>query len=533
MSARLHISTVSDNNLRNHLMSTKDRAYCRILDYLDDHDEELAELARATCVDMTLGNPRSKTGITLLSPDKDTRAMIKKLAYSSNPAEASRACDILNAHILRGSYASGADFKRNSDNIPNSLYPSQKVVINGVTGDVVTFASGATASPAKFVSAKGNLAVWILKGGSIPTDGAVAKDIRPARGGKSSKAGGYSQSVADDLSKKLRWQIAITVESEYALSHQKRSLTGSAEVNPFVRCVMSLVQYIHKKNPELLRNEVLPLLSLGPIDFYFLVEPHSQTGSKYLLSEDIISGWWAERATHSGAEGCELVGMLLSENAGRESELIDQITKIRKTVYSQCRDRGCVKVVEKVYQELSANNRIGSVANVFPDATASKYRDDPELKMLQDELRFLAHCGFTDLEKSAFDAGSFNQLVQMIAEYMYKLSGLPADRNAGRKLLNDVTLRYAIQPTDKIEAIGAFVQSTCFLHIPVSREGAVNMKQKNSVDQPETGSNIVWNVALGNYETHARGTYGNKDLEAALAACSPEVADRIRAALWK
>lgn len=513
-------------------MSTKDRAYCRILDYLDDHDEELAALARATCVDMTLNNARPKTGLTLLSPDKDTRAMINKLAYSSNPAEASRACDILNAHILRGFYPTGAEFKRSSDNIPNSLYPSQKVVVKGVTGDTVTFASGATATPAKFVSAKGNLAVWTMKGGSIPTDGAPAAVVRAARG-KVSKSGGYGQSVADDLSKKLRWQIAITVETEYALHQQKRSLTGSHEANPFVRCAMSLVQYIEKKDPELLRNEVLPLLCLGPIDFYFLVEPHSQTGSKYLLSEDMISGWWAERATHSGASGCKLVSDLLAENAGRESELVDQITKIRKEVHSQCRDRNCVKVVEKVYQELSNNNRIGSVTGVFPEATARKYRDDTELKMIQDELRFLAHCAFTDIESAAFDAGAFNQLTQMIGEYMHRLSALPADRNAGRKLLNDVTLRYAIQPTDKIEAIVAFVQSTCFLHVPLSQAGAANMKQKNSVNQPEPGTSVVWNVLLGNYETHARGTYGNKDLEAALAACSPEVAERIRAAMWK
>lgn len=494
------------------------KTYCRIIDYLEATDPDLAQLVRGTCVDMTLGSTKGKPGVTLLIPDKDYRAKITKLAYSSDPDEASQACDMLNAIILRDVFKSGADFMAKRANIPNSLYPSQHVGVKDVKGNTVTFESGASATlDTKFAdsSKKKNLAVWHLKGELPVTSDRPAKIERsmgrgaPGAKGSKSKAGGYDNATAIELSKNLRWRIAVAIENEYALSLLQSQTGGRSNPDPFVRCAMSLVEYLNDKAPDVLKA-ALPLLSLSKADFYFLVEPHRD--GDYLVNDAFIENWWSSRATHSTGAGCKILDGLNSGNA----KSLPDIDRARKELLQRCTDRKCVEHVEAAYR--------------------AKYGSEEEasLKLLQDELRFLIHCSFEELEAAPYDSGKFGEIVNMIGEYMHKMSGSAAERKAGNKIFNAATLKYSIAPSDKIETIKCFINSTYFMFTPLSIAEARAIP-KSHTTMPGPSAKGLWNITAANqqkYSEHSR-LLPNAELETLLKDVDAGLAEKIRAALKK
>lgn len=498
---------------------SKFKTYCRIIDYLDATDPDLAQLVRGTCVDMTLGSTKGKAGITFLVPDKDYRAKIAKLAYSSDPAEASQACDMLNAIILRDVFKSGADFMAKRSNIPNSLYPSQHVGVAKTSGNTVTFESGAVATlDAGFAdsSKKKNLAVWHLKG-EIPvtTDKPAKIERKPAgRGTKAAgKHGGYDQEVASSLGKQTRWKIAVTVENEYALCLMQRQVSGRLAADPFVRCAMSLVEFLADKDPATLQN-VLPLLSVSKADFYFLLEPHKD--GEHIVANHLIEEWWSQRASHNTGRGCEILDAELAKQGNGKQ--LPEIDRIRKEVLSQCRDRNCVNYIANAY--------------------VAKYGEGPaQDKLLQDELRFLIHCSFEELESVPYDAGKLGEIVNMIGEYMHKMNGTAVEREAGNKLLNAKALKYAIAPSEKIETIKCFVNSTYFMFVPLSAAEARSVP-KSHTEKPRPDTKGVWNITSSNiqkYATHHRivESAQHPELESVLKDVDAGLAQRIRDALKK
>lgn len=498
------------------------KTYCRIIDYLRDHHPEVHEVLLSTCAEMSLISRRNRSGVTFLVPTGDHLKQIRKLAFSSNPDDAGRACDMLNALSLRNVYKSAADFMSDRQNIANSLNPYQQVELEKASGTAVTFASGASASLDKdFIDASRdrNLAVWILKG-EIP----VTTD-RPAQIKKKVK-GGYSQSVATELSKKLRWRIAVAVEAEYSM----KRMTG-ASGDPFVRSAMSLVEYLHENgHHEILHGRVMPLLSISKADFYLITEPHRSAG-EYLIPDSFIEEWWNKRASHGAARGCTIVDEHFAASSEKEKseQVLREVAKLRESLIAEIesRPRDAVKAVQQVYEEFSQTNRVGAVENVLPQQTAAMYASDHHLKMLQDELRFLIHCAFHDLESREFDSGRFSEITNMVAEYMHKMAGTEKDIQSGRKLLSQAAMRYSIQPSDHAQDIIAFVNSTCFMHVPMCREVAETLP-KSRTQYSETK---LWNIAKDNYETHERTVRGNETLEKLLAEVAPELAEQIRNAV--
>jgi hypothetical protein len=494
-----------------------------LIDYLDATDPDLAALVRGTCVDLTLGSTKGKAGITLLIPDKEYRAKISKLAYSSDPAEASQACDMLNALILRDVFKSGADFMAKRANIPNSLYPSQHVGVKDVKGSTVTFESGAVATlDSGFAdsSKKKNLAVWHLKGEIPVTSDKPAKIERgpSGRGPKGGKMrGGYDQGVATELSKNLRWKIAAAVENEYALCLLQRQVAGRLTQDPFVRCAMSLVEFLHDKAPDTL-NLVLPLLSVSKADFYFLIEPHKD--GDWTVPDAMIEEWWKLRASHSAGAGCKIIDELLAGKNGKQQ--YDENRKIAGALLQQCNDRNCVDKIEAAYN------------------AKYKVEEEASLKLLQDELRFLIHCSFEELEAyPVYDGGKLGEIVNMIGEYMHKMTGSAAERKSGNKMLNAKMLKYAIAPSDKIDTIKCFINSTHFMFVPMTASEARSIP-KSHTERPSPDVKGVWNIASANiqkYSTHHRLADGTtntgSELEAVLKEVDPALADRIRAAVSK
>ena len=250
----------------------------------------MAELLRGTCADMSLNSTKGKPGVTFLMPqDEKYIKEITDLAYSDDPKKANTACNMLNALILRDVFKTPADFMAKQKNIPNSLYPSQHVVVSGAEGKTIKFASGATAVlDTAFIdaSSKTNLAIWKLTG-RIPHEGGTPADLSMAKKGKGGKAGSYQPST--EQSRSLRFQIAIAVENAYALHCLQKKNGGAHAVDPFCKHAFSLIDFIHKSgNMSLLQDKILPLIHGDQLDFYLLVEPHRGTVGSYMIDDATI-----------------------------------------------------------------------------------------------------------------------------------------------------------------------------------------------------------------------------------------------------
>jgi hypothetical protein len=205
------------------------------------------------------------------------------------------------------------------------------------------------------------------------------------------------------------------------------------------------------------------------------------------------------------------------------------VDSVRSEVDQQCRDRKCVELIQAKYAATD-------YSKLFPPQAAARYQADPELKLLEDELRFLIHCSFTELENEPYDAGKLSEIVNMIGEYMHKMSGTDEEKRRGRKLLNNEALRFAVAPSDKIEAVRCFVKSTCFMHIPLPRSENDKWKKSHTELRPSPELKGIWNIDLINQQNiHHRIVDGtaraDSDLESILAKLDPKLADSIRSAV--
>lgn len=525
----LSYSTMSD---------TKFKTYCRIMDYLlsPAGDREFGELLRGTCADMAVTSTGGKPGITLLIPqDKALRKKIADLAYSVDPKDAAKACDMLHAMVLKDYFGDAADWKTKT--VINSLYPAQVVEVASASGNSVTFKNGAKAErDDKFISSAQHkkLAVWKLTG-EIP----VTTDKPAPAQSKGKKKGAYeaTPSVMDNL----RWKIGAAVENEYAAECSARSgRIGGAMGAPkyhrevFVEYTMSLVDFIigqscdkktgmpDDKN-DLFWERVLPLISFHNVDFYNLVEPHKVNvpSSDYLIPDYVIRDWWEQNRTQcfivygdgSVAEKCcKALSSAPSKWAGcaiysSRSRLQDTIDRLRRRVFKcvQGQPRAAINPIAEAYAKLAEENTIDGLGPVFPAGLAAYYAREKNLKMAQDELRYITYMKFRQLERSmSFDAGLFREITDIIGNYGHAAN--PEERARAMLLLNAERLPKMIQPQEKVNEICWFVNSTQFLFVPMTADEAKNPKYKDIVERlsAQDTTNAVLNLEKAIHLKHDR-----------------------------
>jgi len=497
------------------------KTYCKIIDYVDAVDPEFATIARGVCSDLPMGSLRGKPGITLLLPkDKAFRAKLEKLAYSDKTEEANQAGELINALIIRDIMRTPSDWK--SREVSNSLFPAQAVEVASTTATEVVFKSGARAvldTKFKDASRRGNLAIWTLTAGNIPvTTDKPAKKLTMGKPG--AKTGGYA--VDNHAARSDRFKIALAVENEYAIHRVQADIGGPVRRDVYMEYTMSLINHIMnvRKDTALLYDKVLPLLSCDKLDFYLLVEPHKEGGS-YLLDDDLIREWWTQRTPCITRDVIAAVQQLLNSGEGARvytdrAGLMESIAPLRTRVsqFADSRPRGVAEEIHKMYAELESTNMIGGGANVYPQGLAAYYKANPGLKLIQDELRFLTFGAFTRLENNKFDYGAFHELTNGIGECLHANS-LEA-RASAQRLINKNSVRYLISPSEIINEINIFANSTMFLYIPLLGEESENLKQKSSIARPNPDNIVIYNIAAANYARHNRILWDNNGIIDAL-----------------
>lgn len=474
------------------------KTHCRIIDYIESTDADLAQVIRGVCADGSLGSTKGRPGTTFLMPqDKAFIKKISDLAFSSDVDDADKANDMINALIIRDVFKTPGEWMAHKDDIPNALYPSQHVEVESATATEIIFKSGARATldkNFKDASRRKNLAVWKLTG-EIPVTkdkNATNKYTRQAKG----KTGGYAASTVE--SQNLRFQICKQVEQEFAAAAMQKKGAwinyGRAAVGVYHVYTQSLINWmLNNGHGELVRDRVIPIISLDVVDFYFLVEPH-KTGTNMLLSDAIIKGWWDNK---NSAEKQKYVfnhvGMLQNKTSANgalvyanRAKIVAEINLARKKVTGiiESKPRAGPEMIEKIYKELEANNSIGAASPIYPADLAAFYNQEAGLKLVQDELRYLSFAIFQKLD-SNFDLGLFHEVTNMIGECLH--AGNPDDRSRCLRLLNTKTIKYLIAPTEKIQEIHMFVECGMFLYIPLT----IAEIEASGVKRPTVGNIVV------------------------------------------
>lgn len=520
--------------------------YCTILDYLDAKHPEFAQIIHGLCIRGALTSLHGKNGITLLMPmDKDYVAEIEKLAYSSSIADAEKATNMVLALIVRDVFKTPTEWK--SKEAPNALKASQALVVKSVSGAEVIFDSGAKATIDKnFVGRKDNIAVWNLTG-RIPVTTDKPASARPA-GAKpagAKRVGGYVP--LEDQWDNERFKICKAVEMAYAIRRNEhcklvcrgqRSMHDARWVDPFVEHSMSLLHYIaNVKRDKKLFDKVLPLIGCDKMDFYFLIQPFAT--ENFLIPGDLIIDWYAQHHTmpfvlasmHS--QICAALNEHTSNGDtsavfGKRDEFVRGTMTVRNRILNNAESaaRKICDDIAGVYRQLEAENKINGV-QFWPEDTWMYYKSSPGLKMIHDELRYVMHGAFDQLEAGRpFDSGRCNELFNIIGDYLIDPVG--AEHYKLAKLLNRNSIACLIAPSEKVEDIKIFVLSTSFLYVPLTDEECDALKGTDIRPDPSTPEfyNIV-KAIRGKYQMHQAvwNAHGNAQLRSMLDSIKPESLD--------
>jgi hypothetical protein len=493
--------------------------YMNVMSYLDAKHPKLANMMRTLCVHMSLESIQKNCGVTFLVPqDGSFCSQLEQLTMADNPSDIATACDMVNAHVIRGVFKTSDDWK--AKQATNALIPSQYLTIKQTGGGAVLFDSGAQAYPAPDFadgSKRQNVAVWLLKSGTIPVTSDHVAD-------NSTQAAAKYQGSYDpgDLAKQnLRSHIALAVENAYAISCKK----DDGKSNPYLAYTFSLINYIVNdiQDMTLFKNKVVPVFSYSKIDFYILLEPFRVNGA-YLLDDAIIQGWWDKfnyvPPMYSAIK--DAVTAALTSNGGgaaiyaKRPELLSEIDGIRQKICGTIgtRPKDCVTDVDAAYKQLETSNTIGAIGNVYPNELAEYYQANPSLKMIHDELKFLTHQRFKSFEAGEFDRTEFNHFTNLIAECLHVGGG----GGYQGKLLNKNVIKSLISPVETIQEIKCFVCSTAFLCMPMTEAECSKIKQKYTTSKPIPGKTILFNISKDLYDQHNRliGENDNNNLIAAL-----------------
>jgi len=437
-------------------MSTKIGVSCDIYTHVLKVDPEFAEFLRGTCTEDALRPGRRSSGTTLLLPDKSNpvRKELDKLSTSDNPDDMRKAADIILALIVRDYITSTDGWSKKTD-IPNSMYPSRKIVVKKVDGmSVVLEGLSGDATIKKDASFKDgsrkrNLAIWTISGSGASVTTPEAE--RPIIGKVAKKTGSYQPTEEDTA--RLRFQIGVIVENEAA----KLGMTNG-DHNVLHRRAMSLVKYLKEHSSEHghdFYNDFFPAVSCSAADFYIFLEPHTARGqTDYLVPNELIQSWW-----ESGSHDFEDINKFCEDLCGgmpRDGYFSPDSRKRLHDAISDERTNSATatssQIVKRVL-ELSSDNKVRGQA-IWPYGALSKYyASNAAAKIVHDELRY----------SIAYQTDALSKLTGMefIIEFRAVIQWIA-------QLLH--TRKPAILRDDNKLISSQFVNSDCFMYVYMTNE---------------------------------------------------------------
>ena len=430
--------------------------FCRIFQWVENKDREFAEAIKDLCMEGALTPFGKSTGVTFLFPDKKFRKEIIDKAYSD---DADDAIKLINTLIIPDNLKQSSEFKNRPVGGRHGVLYKVVSTDNGR----VTFEGGATIVAAKdfnTLAKRDSIAVWLLESGRLPLTG--ESYTPPMRNFK--LGGGDDQPQKPKYSfSNARMNLAINTEAEYYVCMAR---DGCTTHNPYLSKMVSLLNFLKVKQPDVL-NSLLPFLDYEPVvTFYLLIEPFKTSISDFLIPEDILFGdfSWNNTSSYSDAVNeyksfFETAPDSNSVMSTDRQSVVAQVDLVRQTLMVPGELRSLPQKVKNNYNILVTQNSISGKSPILPADTLSKLTSDK--KLWQDEFRFTIHEALQTLRSEPFSASSFNGLIEDI-----HTSWPGNDYVKEIYLSNTSDITKNVNSKMELVLLQRFVNSTDFLYVP-------------------------------------------------------------------
>jgi hypothetical protein len=475
--------------------------YCRIFQWIEKNDSELAECIKDLCMEGALTPNKNINGITFLMPkiNSTLRNNILRNAYESD-GDADEAVKIIESLII-------------PDYIPTIEMMTMSGKEVGTKGSIllenpkagkhsVEFKNGLKITPDlksnfETLNRKGNLAIWLIESGEPPLSGPSykPKNVKSKRT-KSSKADGGD----DSIDYTVRSDIAYKIENIY-----RAQIKDNIFPDTYIMAVLIILNHLKKYyNSDYIK--LVPLFDIDPIiTFYLIFEPYKKQRD-CLISDDVIDDHvFMELSKVDSTEGTKLDGRdlikdynkhlsqqkdLLTDNKEiskkylessiftNKSNLVKEITKIRENLMTNY-NATINEEARNYYYTLEKENCIGNIKNVFPDNLHIHYKENTNKKIWQDEFRFLSRAYIYSMKNSK-DISEKRNKFNILCNYI-KLSASGNDYEKELSIMELLNMKKYVTINDKVQITKCFIESTDFLFVSENSDRKLICEMKDKL----------------------------------------------------
>lgn len=412
--------------------------FCRIFQWIEREDPELARAIRDLCLEGALSPSPAHRGITFLFPDEKRRKEIDKIAYGDDPDKAS---EIIRSYIIPDIFLSPSDFASKDRQCGNHL----GVGFGKPTAhdsDSVTFKDFKIEKAKTFKAMNkrsDDISVWKVVSGSPPMKGEAYSAPKKERREKPAKVGRGEQRVSARL----------------CLLQKAVDGLGVKNVDPFLAYVVSFLNFL-KWTGDATLDRISFALDYEPIvSFFILFEPFRC--SDYFIPDEVFNKWPQVFMFRNASEEYLRYFNVDRTNVAKQADATRQSLQNTRAVAAQLCDG-----ISKAYQNYDRSGLIGGSAVI--ESTPA-----PGRKLWQDELRHVLGAMMYNFRLSCPPEEHCDKTVicEIIAnigdcyggEYGPKLICLPKILPARRFAVPDITS--FLMSTDFLYAASSVVSEKC------------------------------------------------------------------------
>lgn len=456
------------------------KKHCSVLTWIEEQDADFAQAIRDLCLVGQL-TPR-RSGVTFLMPSAATRKSIMEKVGSNTE----QAVVAITAHILPFYFTKGTEFTGEFGSKAGVKLEAEKRAADEVTlkGGAVLKRSGFQALARRSASGTAlepNTAVWEVAKGEVPTAGESFDPL--ARRAKTGGAEAFSANAT-------RAEIMLRVLNEglAEMSTRKTQLKLLEALMGLLRQLCdNFTDDYYKAYCALDRSPLATLL--------ILVEPFKDVSKSqdYFISEAAIVAWGGATSHIEDVAGnmldifqeMEKRGQALHNSLSGGMVEVPKIFSQPDSVYAQSAGITNTLIANAslntpgqilaVYEDLTQNNRIGAVSDVYPQAVLPALQNGR--KAWQDLLRFEVHkleaqsLRVTDQASATTFMNDFNTTVrtrlpgseyaQEVADLMGQCASGPSRAAQGAEIsnacdwVNSTDFLYFPRSTAFVQKIGA------------------------------------------------------------------------------
>lgn len=506
--------------------------YCRILQWIEDKDNDLACAIRDLCLDNMLVPRGGSPGVTFLYPkEKEYRDEIVRKAYSN---DADDAVELIRSLIIPVAFHGTDDFKGNP---PVGSHLGVKYEVKCVSEEGVDLVGGVKLTPADdfhpLTKCKDELAVWYVDAGRLPLSGKSYNAPQMVNRSRILRVTGRGEEIS------RREKLALTAEIAF------KDAINNTNSDPYLVIVVSILHWLSKNQTELYMK-LLPIIDWCPfITFYLLVQPYKKAAPEgYLIPDNILYGdtgaaWNDDTPTVSNyATAYEsimnsIAGQVETSAVDSGGELVvarvfsDQssvkaeIEAVRMDILTTSTLEASINKIQEKYANLRIGNTMGGLSAVYPSATIAALPGSMSIWM--DEFRFVIFAQLAQALKTRNPQGidSVVEIGKILEIIRTKWPGNNYD--AERQITRSINQGESNQGASALDAnklylLKFWVNSSTFLHFAGPAGGQSGSINYNGPGSAQVYNNFDWvamnllrsnnrSVAIGGGR-NARSYYG-------------------------